>query len=79
MATIMATQTQASVIATSKQAPASSPALFAGDGLGRLFLDSEDTAFWCPCQKCRDARFFSKPPKHFRAFDVELWSTESAW
>ena len=38
----------------------------------------EDRAFWCPCQKCLEARFFSKPSKHFRVSDVEHWSTEFA-
>jgi hypothetical protein len=41
-------------------------------------LFPEDKAFWCTCQKCLDARVSSKEQKHFRIFDVELWSAESA-
>jgi hypothetical protein len=37
----------------------------------------EDRAFWCPCQKCLDMRFSPELQKYSRAFDVELWSTES--
>lgn len=36
----------------------------------------EEKGFWCPCQKCLEARFSAEPGKHFRISDVEHWSTE---
>ena len=37
----------------------------------------EDRAFWCPCQKCLEARFWPKQEKCFRVSDVEHWIRES--